>query len=127
MKPIYPELYYLATATVKKRVARWPSAYASGQVVQEYEKLVKKHHGHLAKAFVGKKTSKAPLSHWFDERWIDILTGLPCGSVKSQTYYPVCRPAYVVDRLTPGQILDAVQRKQKVKTKTASYPPYFRK
>jgi|TARA_S200002703_G_scaffold85525_1_gene73792 hypothetical protein len=31
--------YARATAKVKARVKKWPSAYASGQVVQEYKRM----------------------------------------------------------------------------------------
>ena len=34
-----PELYAKARALVKARVKKWPSAYASGQLVQQYKKM----------------------------------------------------------------------------------------
>mgnify|MGYP005657390797 CR=1 FL=1 len=36
-KPTKPELYARIKAKVKARVKKWPSAYASGQVVREYK------------------------------------------------------------------------------------------
>jgi hypothetical protein len=125
--PAYPRLYARATTAVKKRVTRWPSAYASGQVVREYKKLVADRHGPGAAPYVGGGgATRAPLARWFAERWVDISTGLPCGSVKSPTYYPVCRPASAARRLSPRQIAVAVRRKQKAGAKTASYPHFFR-
>lgn len=38
-KPTNPQLYAKAKAIVKKRVKKWPSAYASGQLVQQYKKM----------------------------------------------------------------------------------------
>jgi len=125
--PAYPTLYNKARTIVKKRVARWPSAYASGQVVQLYTRFVKNEHGPRARAYRGKRTSQTPLARWYAENWIDIVTGRPCGTVKTASYYPVCRPAATAKRLTPAQILDAVTRKQRAKKKTARYPAYFRK
>jgi len=37
-KPKNKALYARVKAMVKKRVKKWPSAYASGQVVQEYKR-----------------------------------------------------------------------------------------
>ncbi len=131
MKPRYPAIYATATAIIKKRVSRWPSAYASGQVVQKYKELVKEIHGCRAKAYKNvpkhhiRKTP--PLARWFNERWVDILTGAPCGSVKSASYYPVCRPLRTALRLTEDQVLDAVKRKQRARKRTAKYPSYFSK
>lgn len=38
-KPANPSLYAKAKAMVKKRVKKWPSAYASGQLVQQYKRM----------------------------------------------------------------------------------------
>ena len=38
-KPTNPKLYARAKAIVKARVKKWPSAYASGQLVQQYKKM----------------------------------------------------------------------------------------
>ena len=38
-KPTNPKLYARAKAIVKARVKKWPSAYASGQVVQQQKKM----------------------------------------------------------------------------------------
>ena len=38
-KPSNPKLYAKARAIVKARVKKWPSAYASGQLVQQYKKM----------------------------------------------------------------------------------------
>ena len=38
-KPAHPSLYAKAKAIVKKRGKKWPSAYASGQLVQQYKRM----------------------------------------------------------------------------------------
>lgn len=38
-KPADPKLYARARAIVKARVKKWPSAYASGQLVQQYKRM----------------------------------------------------------------------------------------
>ena len=44
-KPANPSLYAKAKAIVKKRVKKWPSAYASGQLVQQYKRMGGKYKG----------------------------------------------------------------------------------
>jgi hypothetical protein len=116
--PAFPDLYERVRNSVKKRVARWPSAYASAQLVREYKALVLARLGSRARPYVGKDR---PLGRWFREKWVDILTMKPCGSVKSASYYPVCRPERIARRLTPAQISDAVVRKQRVKSGIAHW------
>lgn len=43
--PTNPKLYARAKAIVKKRVKKWPSAYASGQLVIQYKKMGGKYKG----------------------------------------------------------------------------------
>ena len=38
-KPTNPKLYARAKSIVKARVKKWPSAYASGQLVQQYKRM----------------------------------------------------------------------------------------
>jgi hypothetical protein len=37
--PTNPALYARAKAKVKRRVKKWPSAYSSAQLVQEYKRM----------------------------------------------------------------------------------------
>jgi len=54
-----------------------------------------------------KKPSKASkpkngLSRWFDEKWVDVKTGKPCGRSKGEDRaYPACRPSKRVSSKTP--------------------------
>ena len=114
-------------ADVKQRVSRWPSAYASGQLVKKYKDLVLKMYGPKASPYLEIKSTKAPLSTWFREKWVDIATGKPCGSVKSEKYYPTCRPLEKARHLSAAQKVAAIEIKQRAKSQTATYPEYFKK
>jgi len=49
---------------------------------------------------------KGGLGKWFNERWVDVKTGKPCGrsdSEKSKRSYPACRPAAAAAKMTAGQ------------------------
>ena len=51
-----------------------------------------------------KKPSKGRggLGRWFDEKWVDIKTGKPCGRSKGEDRaYPACRPSKRVSDKTP--------------------------
>ena len=51
-----------------------------------------------------KKPSKGRggLGRWFDEKWVDIKTGKPCGRSKGEKRdYPACRPSKRVSDKTP--------------------------
>lgn len=112
---------------VKARTARWPNAYASGQVVQEYKRRM------AAKGKVPYKDSvpaaATGLRRWYKEKWVDIKTGQPCGAVHTGAYYPTCRPSIrvtsrspvIMTELTPAQRAAMVLKKQKSKEKTVHY------
>jgi len=63
-------------------VKTWPSAYASGLVVQEYKRLGGK--------YAGEKSKSAGLGKWFKEEWVDLSRPLkeggyaPCGRPSTQ-------------------------------------------
>lgn len=126
MTPTYPELYAQVKENVKQRVSRWPSAYASGQLVQEYKHRVLETYGPKAHPYIENKTTKAPLTKWFREKWVDIATGKPCGSVKSREYYPTCRPLEKARQLSTSQKVAAIEIKQRAKNHTAKYPEFFK-
>ena len=43
------------------------------------------------------------LRTWFDEKWVDVKTGKPCGRQKGEKRggYPACRPSKRVSSKTP--------------------------
>jgi len=126
--PADPELYARIKAKIKRDSAsRWPSAYLSGQLVQEYKSEMKKRGKKPYTSSTPKKSS--PLKRWYDEKWIDVKTGKPCGSVKTKDYYPTCRPKKKITEdtprtarsLTPEQKKRMIKLKQKAKKKTVHY------
>jgi len=137
--PTDPAEYQRVVARVRAETARWPNAYASGRVVREYKAAM------AAKgkpAYVGPKprAAAAPLSRWYHEDWVDILTGLPCGAARvakgvPANYYPTCRPARRVTKQTPvtaselsrAEKTRMVAQKQKAQKKTARYSETKRK
>lgn len=117
-KPLDPALYELVVAEAKDRFAVWPSAYASGWVVQEYQRRG----GEYSDA----KPSGGGLVKWFGEEWVDLsrpirdedgnLVGYePCGRAQSsQRAYPKCRPLDEAMKMTPKEVASAIRRKRAV-------------
>lgn len=87
MQPTNQSLYDKIVQSVKSKVKRWPSAYASGLVVKQYKEAMEKLH---KKPYIGDKKDSS-LNRWFKEKWIDISTNKPCGKAKNNKHYPVCR------------------------------------
>ena len=125
--PTDPVTYSRIKSQVKREAkSRWPSAYLSGLVVQKYKAAMKKKGIAPYKASSPRKST--PLKRWYAEKWIDIKTGKPCGSAKSKTYYPTCRPSVrkagspvTVKELTAEQKKRMIRQKQKAKKKTVHY------
>jgi hypothetical protein len=115
--PADENLYNRIIEKVKARVDRWPSAYASGQVVQEYKAAMEKKG--LRPYLDPKPASNVGLARWYRENWVDIKTGKPCGSVKSADYYPTCRPAKRITQKSPVTTneLNANQKKAMIEKK----------
>lgn len=46
------------------------------------------------------------LERWFDEQWVDIKSGKPCGRQKDEKRagYPACRPSKRVSSKTPKTV-----------------------
>ena len=118
--PADEKLYNRIIEKVKARVDRWPSAYASGQVVQEYKAAMEKKG--LRPYLDPKPASNVGLGRWYRENWVDIKTGKPCGSVKTADYYPTCRPAKRITTKSPvtATELTASQKKAMIEKKQAA-------
>lgn len=127
--PADQKLYDKIKERVKARVDRWPSAYASGQLVQEYKAAMGKKGKTPYVTAKPAEPKKTPLGRWYAEKWVDIKTGKPCGSVKTHSYYPTCRPAkritaktpVTAKELTPSQKAVMVAQKQKAKKHIVEY------
>jgi hypothetical protein len=98
--PVNLGLYNRIKSSVKRKVKRWPSAYASGQLVRMY----KQKGGKYRCSSMGKLrcSSFGSLDRWFKEKWVDVCTGKPCGRKKvSDRLYPYCRPSRRISSQTP--------------------------
>jgi hypothetical protein len=127
--PTDQKLYDRIKEHVKARVDRFPSAYASGQIVQEYKAAMEKKG---VAPYINPKPvqpKKNSLGLWYAEDLIDIKTGKPCGSVKTGDYDPTCRPKNRITLKTPttakelttSQKAAMVAEKQDAKNKTVYY------
>jgi Family of unknown function (DUF5872) len=121
--PCDPELYAEIKDKIYKQYKRKWSAYASGKLVQEYSRQMRGKH--KRPYTTNPNPSSSRLRRWFRENWIDITTGLPCGSAKSPIHYPTCRPRWIANGLTTAEKRQADAIKQKVKSVTARYPSFF--
>jgi len=69
------------------------------------------------------------LKRWFDEKWVDVKTGKPCGRQKGEKRggYPACRPSKRVSSKTPkttGEMSSKEKarfKKEKTGSKKISY------
>ena len=108
-------LHARAVAAAKRKFKVWPSAYASGYVVQQYKRLYKKKHGSLSGAFRGDDLGK-----WFGEKWVRITSSGkiagPCGGRSSKEGKPKCLPR------AKAQALSTAERKRLVARKRAKDP-----
>ena len=75
--PVNTRLYNTLKSKVKRRVRRWPSAYASGQLVRAYKLKGGKYKRRCSRF--------GELGDWFRQKWIDVCTGKPCGRKKGES------------------------------------------
>ena len=104
-------LHSRAVASAKRKFKVWPSAYASGYVVQEYKRLYKKKHGSMSGAFRGDDLGK-----WFNESWVRITSSGkiagPCGGRSNKEGKPKCLPKAKAQSRTTAQRKRLVARKR---------------
>lgn len=107
-------LYAKVTAEAKRRFRRWPSAYASGWVVQTYRRRGGEY------ADCGR--ARGGLTKWFRERWVDVCydelptCGRPSAGQTERDYrvaFPKCRPLSKALEMTPAQRKRACRRKRR--------------
>lgn len=104
-EPLDDKLWAKAKRRVKARVSVWPSAYASGQLVQEYKRM--------GGEFKGAKRT-GDLARWYKEKWVDVCEWpkrSPCGREAAKeksdiriSNYPYCRPSVKVSTDTPTTV-----------------------
>ena len=107
--------YAKAVEKIKGIVKVWPSAYASGLVVQEYKRKMKAKNKIPYKDNIAKEDTN--LSRWYAEKWIDIKTGKPCGSVHTADYYINKDTPVTSFELTKDKKLLMISKKQEAKEK----------
>ena len=75
-----------------------------------------------------KSSENGGLERWFDEEWVDIKTGKPCGRQKGEDRdYPACRPSKRISDKTPktsGELTPAEKARFKKVKKDSTKIPY---
>lgn len=75
-----------------------------------------------------KSSENGGLKRWFDEKWVDIKTGKPCGRQKGEDRdYPACRPSKRISDKTPktsGELTPAEKARFKKVKKDSTKIPY---
>ena len=113
------ELHSRAVSAAKAKFKVWPSAYASGYVVQQYKQMFKKKHGSLSGAFKGDEGEihADDLEQWFKEEWVRIgangeIMG-PCGGRGEKEGKPKCLPKAKAQAMSEEERQTIVARKRK--------------
>jgi len=112
-------LHSRAVSAAKAKFKVWPSAYASGYVVQQYKQMYKKKHGSLSGAFKGdgQELHADDLDKWFKEKWVRIgangeILG-PCGAREEKEGKPKCLPEAKAQAMSKEERQTIVARKRK--------------
>ena len=112
-------LHSRAVSAAKAKFKVWPSAYASGYVVQKYKQMYKEKHGSLNGAFKGdgQELKADDLDQWFKEKWVRIgangeIMG-PCGAREEREGKPKCLPQAEAQALSKQERQRIVARKRK--------------
>lgn len=113
------ELHRRAVSAAKSKFKVWPSAYASGYVVQQYKSAYKKKHGSLSGAFKNDEGEihADDLDKWFKEKWVRIgangeILG-PCGAREEKEGKPKCLPEQKAKAMSKEQRQTIVARKRR--------------
>jgi phage-related protein (TIGR01555 family) len=112
-------LHGRAVAAAKAKFKVWPSAYASGYVVQQYKRMYKEKHGSTSGAFKGGdgEIHADDLGKWFKEGWVRIgangeIMG-PCGGRGEKEGKPKCLPEAKAQAMSKEERQTIVARKRK--------------
>jgi phage-related protein (TIGR01555 family) len=113
------ELHSRAVSAAKAKFKVWPSAYASGYVVQQYKQMYKKKHGSTSGAFKSdeQELHADDLDKWFKEKWVRIgangeILG-PCGAREEKEGKPKCLPQAKAQAMSKEERQIIVARKRK--------------
>jgi phage-related protein (TIGR01555 family) len=112
-------LHSRAVSAAKAKFKVWPSAYASGYVVQRYKEMYKRKHGSLSGAFKNDEgeVHVDDLAKWFKEEWVRIgangeIIG-PCGGRGEKEGKPKCLPKAKAQSLSKEERSTLVARKRR--------------
>lgn len=112
------DLHQQAIAAAKAKFKMWPSAYASGYMVQKYKELYQKKHG-SGSGFKGDDGDIAmdDLDQWFKEEWVRIgangeIVGA-CGGRSEKEGKPKCLPKAKAEAMSKEERQTIVARKRK--------------
>lgn len=126
--PNNPKLYARVKAETKRKFKVYPSAYANGYLVKTYKKRGGTYRGKEPSTKKRSPRGEGGLSRWYEEKWVDIKTGKPCGRQKGEKRaYPACRPSKRVSDKTPktvGEMTKAEKdrfKREKTSSKKISY------
>lgn len=109
MKVLNPELYEKIKNKLKKnKKLVWPSAYASGLLVQQYKAQGGKYSGTKPKKTQG-------IARWFNEKWVDVCYYpkiKDCGRKNTSKLidYPKCRPLKRISKDTPMTVSEVIKK-----------------
>jgi len=112
-------LHGQAVAAAKAKFKVWPSAYASGYVVQHYKDLYRRKHGSLSGAFRsdGQDVAEDDLAEWFKEQWVRLTSSGeiagPCGGRSEGEGKPKCLPKAKAEGMSKEERQRIVARKRK--------------
>jgi hypothetical protein len=106
-------LYATVKAEAKRRFARWPSAYGSAWLSQEY----RRRGGRWSRS---KKRSAGSVTRWMREEWVQVepyLAGrrVPCGATPGAA--KACRPTRRVSKRTPPTLDEVVRAHGKARVR----------
>ena len=90
-EPVDRALYDRIKNMIMRKRGKW-SAYASGELVQTYKREGGRYRS---------RAKRSRLARWFDEEWINVCTGKPCGRRSRSGKYPYCRPKKRITKDTP--------------------------
>ena len=90
----------------------------SARAAQAVAKCRKKHHN-VRKTQAGKN-----LKRWEAEKWVDKISGKPCGAAGNKTEY--CRPSHKVSKKTPVIVKGKNLKRAIAKKKSLGRAPAFK-
>lgn len=110
--PTDMQLYTSIVKKVKTSVQRWPSAYASGQVVSQYKRAFAKKYGKTKNPYIKPKSAKSSLNRWYREKWVNVCrpNHPPCGRESRRGKYPYCRPSKRITNDTPLTVDEVLKK-----------------